>query len=517
MGRPFQDEDFVLVDVLNPETSCGLGSAEAVSLLIRYYDCNDTLLAGESLSVAYQLDNQSPVNETVIIPQNMVAGDTLIYTFNQTINVSAFTTYNLQAWINYSDDLEPLNDTLTNVSISNSFQQNSDFAVVDMPLPRSGCALTTFETVEVSYRFLGCDSLVAGQSIDVNYRLDGQPAVTETVNLGATLYPEDVMVHAFANSIDLSAKDQYTFDVWVNYTGDPESTNDSILNRAIQNPYSIQDKLFTFENRSTTLDSMYFSTTANSKIDFYLGAAVTDTLGLRFTGANALATLPDFPVFNRRDPWSIYPEYSSFACACVDARDWDSVKVSFDLKQTYSRVWRDVTLRDNKGVSSFRVLADGNQIGDTYQALTNDKDRFRSYELNLRDYAKTQFELCLEARNFLAEEYDYFANSEGDNAYVDNLKIFNDGNIGLRENATSIQQIRVFPNPSKGLFTIELELNDKLNTTYSVYTSTGKLVKSASLNLSNGYHQLDLDLNTYPVGMYILELNGESEKLWITK
>lgn len=518
VGKQLQDDDVILVDVLSPQTSCGLGSTEAITVLVRYYDCSDTLFAGDSISFGYQLDNLNSVTQTAILTQDMVAGDTLIFTFNQTADFSAFTDFYLKTWINYSPDQDADNDTIQNTKITNRLQQNSDFAIVDLLSPQSDCELTSAEPIEMSFRFQGCDSLVAGQTIQLYYQLNGQAAVSENLTSNSTIYPGEEITYIFSNSIDLSLNGQYAFNLWVAYPSDPEDANDSIINRSIQNPFNIREKHhYTFEDSNTTLDSLYFSTTSYSNIDFFSDAAVSDTLGLRFTGSNPFPTLGDVPVFNRSNPWSINPEFSSMACACVDARDWDSVLVAFDLKQTYSRLWRIVLGRDQKVVSSFRVLADGNQIGDDFQPITNANDRFRSYLLNLRDYAHTEFQLCLEAKNYLSEEFDPRPNSEGDNAYIDNLIIYNNGNIGLNELSQTNKQWVIYPNPTQGRFTMSFEVENTLSSSYQIYNANSLLLADEKLDLNHGENQVEIDLSSYPTGVYFIKMNGAAKKVLIER
>lgn len=512
VGDHLQDKDMILVDILHPNTSCGLG-IEAPTLLIRYYDCNDTVFSGDSIQVGLFVDNISVSNEWYVIGNQMLAGDTLLLTLNDVVDFSAYKTYNLKAWINYFGDQDPSNDTIFNFEVSNSPQQNGDFAIVDMLSPISGCELSDKEEVKLSFMFQGCDSLVGGQPITIGYSVNGVSA-TQTNILPVTLYPGDITSINFPANLDLSAKGVYDFDFWVNYSGDPESSNDTLYNRALQNPHPVGEHLYTFENESYTMDSLYFVMTADSKADLTSKAAETDSLGLRLTGSNPFSRVEDFLMFNRRNPWSIHPSFSSMACACVDARDWDSVKVSFDLKQTYSISWVQVLGYPEKGVSSFRVTVDGQQIGETFQPITNKNDRFRLREFNLsQDYHHSQFELCLEARNYLAEEFDPSNNSEGDNAYIDNFRIYNDGNVSLAENEKQNLQLNIFPNPTDAKVNMSFDLNEPKATRLEVMNSNGQLIKTLELNLKQGINEFELDLSDYPKGLYIFKVENFIEKV----
>ena len=513
VGDFLQDEDLILVDVVSPATSCGLGANEAVTLLSRYYDCNDTLLAGSIINAGYQLDSQSVVSQQYTLGQDLHPGDTLLLTFNQTVDLSSFATYSLKTWVNYASDLDNSNDTIFETLITNSPQQNSDFAVIDMISPVSGCNLTSTEPIEIKFRFLGCDSLLPGQNIDITYQLDNQAPLTNTLFLNSTIYPEDELSFSFPNPVDLSAKGVYNFSLWVNYAGDTDNSNDSIINRLIQNPYKVKDHYYGFENKRYTMDSLYFFSTSDSRVRFSADAAETDTLGISLSGSNPFENIEDFLVFRRRQPWSINPSFSSKACACVDARDWDSARVSFDLKQTFSRKWLTVLGYVEKGVSSFRVTVDGQQIGETLQPNTNKNDRFRLQEYNLKNYAHSQFELCLEARNYLAPEYDDMPNSEGDQALIDNLRIFNNGNIGLNETINYQPKWDLYPNPTSGNFNLEFQLPSTLTSSWQILNTNGQVLKQGSIKLNSGNHTLALDISELPKGLYLLKIDDKSQHI----
>lgn len=512
VGKRLQDGDLILNQIFNPVSSCGLGSNESVQLLIRYYDCDDTLFAGDSISLGFSLNNNLIINnEFYVLNQNILAGDSLIITLNQTVDLSNFANYSFKAWINHGLDQNQENDTIFEHLVQNSLQQNSDLAIQDLLSPQSGCELTNAENIEVSYQFLGCDSLPANNVLQVNFQVNKGIIISENFTIGQTLFPGDIASYTFSNPIDLSAKGQYKFDVWIDYPNDPDQLNDSILNRNIQNPFPVAEHLFTFENREYTQDSMYFRTSFNSHIDMVSFAADRDTLGLRMTGSNPIAEGKDLLLFSRRNPWDLNPSFSSFACACVDARDWDSVKVSFNLKQTFSNTWIPIIGYSERGVSSLRLTVDGTQIGETFQPITNKNDRFRLKEFNLSaDYNHSQFELCLEARNYLAGEYDFTPNNEGDNAYVDDFRIFNDGNIGIVD-FDAQANFDIYPNPGSGLFHFTNKKTGRIKNQLEVINSKGQLVKVISIKELES--DFVLDLSNFPKGLYFVKLGDTSKKL----
>jgi len=67
----------------------------------------------------------------------------------------------------------------------------------------------------------------------------------------------------------------------------------------------------------------------------------------------------------------------------------------------------------------------------------------------------------------------------------------------------------VYPNPSKGIFTIQSKSNlNKVN----VYSQTGAFVKT--IELQSGEKSIEINLKGLQTGIYLLELQNDSEKSW---
>jgi hypothetical protein len=82
------------------------------------------------------------------------------------------------------------------------------------------------------------------------------------------------------------------------------------------------------------------------------------------------------------------------------------------------------------------------------------------------------------------------------------------GTLGVDD--FSLRSSEIFPNPSKGLFTIETKTTlESIN----VYSQTGVLVKTINLGLGS-LESFEIDLQGLQTGVYLLELQNASEKSW---
>ena len=87
---------------------CNLSNAETIRVQVKNYSA----VTLTNVPVSYKINN-TVVTETI---PTIAAHDTLIYTFNQTADLSLFKTYNLSTWVAYNGDTYPKNDSITNIS-----------------------------------------------------------------------------------------------------------------------------------------------------------------------------------------------------------------------------------------------------------------------------------------------------------------------------------------------------------------------------------------------------------------
>lgn len=74
----------------------------------------------------------------------------------------------------------------------------------------------------------------------------------------------------------------------------------------------------------------------------------------------------------------------------------------------------------------------------------------------------------------------------------------------------TLNATKIYPNPSKGVFTLESKTTlDKIN----VYSQTGVLVKTIEV-ANNSLGNFEVNLQGFQTGVYLLELQNTTEKTW---
>lgn len=102
----------------------------------------------------------------------------------------------------------------------------------------------------------------------------------------------------------------------------------------------------------------------------------------------------------------------------------------------------------------------------------------------------------------------------------DNLNCNNSDTINVTfENCNSINNINddlfvlsIYPNPSKGQFTVESNITQIRQLDMSIMNSTGKLIKRKSITNNTGTFRENIDLSAYSKGIYLIKLSNESNE-----
>ncbi len=105
-------------DIIYPVSDCEIGDAVLPKVEITNYG-TDTLLAGDQLTVGYQLDSDPAVEELLVLDSTFYPDSTIVYTFTTTpMDMSAIATYSLTAYTILAYDDNPGNDSFnTNVTV----------------------------------------------------------------------------------------------------------------------------------------------------------------------------------------------------------------------------------------------------------------------------------------------------------------------------------------------------------------------------------------------------------------
>jgi len=106
--------DIGIIRLVSPTAGnqCALSSATSISILVKNYSST----TATNIPITYAI-NGDTVSETIPL---LNAGDSTVYTFSTTIDMSAFQSYSISGWVHYPGDTYSANDTLATQTLQTS-------------------------------------------------------------------------------------------------------------------------------------------------------------------------------------------------------------------------------------------------------------------------------------------------------------------------------------------------------------------------------------------------------------
>jgi Zn-dependent metalloprotease len=382
-----------------------------------------------------------------------------------------------------------------------------DFQFVEVLTPTdSGCGLGSEEPISIAFRFnpSGCGlTIPAGEELELSYAINGESPIVETIVLDSLLTGGELLTHNFLTPADLSIPMEYSIEYNVSYNGDLISGNNTFTNQELKNPEPIEGaRKLTFEDGNVE-DSIFVALGANANGDITRGARNTGRFGYLMNSSRALRE--DITIFSSEaENYTDNFDFISKLCSCVDLTGWDNAFLNFDLRQTFSPEYDSIFGTDLSFMIAMRATIDGVQVGNQYHPETSNLDPYKSYRINVDEYAGSMFTLCFEGVHYQNDTET--EDGTGDKSQLDNI-FFSQSNVSnVADNRLS--DLSIHPNPTSGNIQIEL---DAIGThTYQVIDMIGQIVESGTW-LSTGLQTLDL--GRFAKGTYMLSITTDNQQV----
>lgn len=171
----------------------------------------------------------------------------------------------------------------------------------------------------------------------------------------------------------------------------------------------------------------------------------------------------------------------------IDAINNTDLYMSFDLKQKFI---------DNPNESLFRIVING-EVLNTF--VSDGNEDFRTYELNLSDYAGEMIRVSMQQLSRTRGNNDI-----EDSAYLDNLTFSNNSLLSVDEQTFST--LKLYPNPVTE--TLYLKNSSHIDS-LTIYNIMGQEVYTKRVNDS----EVSIDFRQFPTAIYFVKLiKDNSEK-----
>lgn len=501
VGYNYSDTTLFITDILSPATDCALGTEEPVTLKLLYNSCSENLPAGTEMEVRIVLDDTTEFTETYVTTEEMESGTPFEITLAQTLDVSATGTHRINAFV-HPEMASDFNDSLKGYTFTNLIYQNTDLHVVDIVSPVSSCFLSAETPITARFTFDICDSIAAGSSLTVGYRIDTD-TIYENIVLDRTVTSGDTIEYTFTTPADFTQSYRNTVRVYALNPGDLDNS-DNAKTRIVYNPKPLnQIESITFDDNS--MKEYYFTekedyaTISTGTLSGYDGGKV-----LNMSGGNAMEYYNDIEFPNPLNWWGANEKMNSRIIFCADATDYAELSVHFDIRQTSGN---DIYLQMLSGYipagtdllqsSMMRVLVDGHQVSQNFSPATSSSDPFRRRGVNLTDYIGGKHTITFEAKCFAGDLYMFTL----DHVYLDNIALVETSGIESYSQITS--DITVYPNPATDHVSILFEnLETASEPEYQIFDLFGR-------NLMNGKimdEETSLNISHLANGIYLLKV-----------
>ncbi len=103
--------DITIGRITNLDNSCQLSATENLDILLRNTG-SDALISGDTIAFTYQVNAGTLTPDTLFLSQDMLPGDSLLFSFTNNVDLSATGSYQFTITADFRKDLVPGNDTL---------------------------------------------------------------------------------------------------------------------------------------------------------------------------------------------------------------------------------------------------------------------------------------------------------------------------------------------------------------------------------------------------------------------
>lgn len=515
VGEVYARNDFQLVNILGPEEiTCGVSNQEFLRVQVSYRDCNTNLPLGTKVPFYYSVNGGSLVYDTLITLVELFPNDTIDFTFSQPIlEFSSPGNYEINVFVDFPNDNISSNNTFRK-SYDRIYAQNVDLGITRITSPVSGCYLGK-EALQIEFEFLGCDSIVGGETINLQMRLDGGAWVSYDYFLDSTLYRGDKIVAALEDSFDLSILKEYYVDAMIMYENDTIQHNNFYPDQLVDNPNALIFRVvMTFEgDEQAARDSFYTHLGAEVQMEIKDSVGFKDTRGIFITGNDGLNKIVDKRIVKptKENIWNTNLDYKAQNCFCADLTMTETARVRFRINQSFSPIYKDIFGTDFEYASAARLKINENQIGPDIISFNTFNNPYLVKNIDISEYTGGQIEICFETSTLTSKENDPYG--LGDFIKLDEIVLIADFTVADEEIDFS-ENINIYPNPAQNSIILTSQSINFENANFKMTSSNGQVFVPNVI--ANSLHKAVVDVNHFNSGIYFLSIESD-EKLIIQK
>lgn len=486
LGR--DTNDLAVTSIIQPQTSTTLGANEAVEIEIK----NVGIDPMSNFDVGFLLNGT--LVDQANISTTLQADETTTYTFGNTIDLSAYEDYTIQAYVNHPDDTNVNNDTLTAI-VSRLYGLD---ASLSLNAVSSTCNSTEIVTATITN--LGFDVIT---SADIIVSVDGN--VVETINWTGSIASGASVEEAITiNSLNGGAN-----NISIEFANLNNGTDENPSNNTA--------------NVVIILDNNSVEFTLNLLTDNYPTETtweVTDEDGNVVASGGpysdeATLEVETFCVSNDACyTFTIYDSYGDGICCGpwtgngnYNMEDQDGT-IIFSSNGEFEDSESQIFCADGTGcslTSTFTIVDDSDNGNGSILVMASGGTE--PYMYSIDGGATFQSEPLFE--NLTGGDYDVLIQDDEDCTYSETVTVMT--TTSLNDLAYNDYSFIIRPNPSDGYFNIELSIEGYNNPSlyFEIIDAKGAIVHSRRMGSYDGVFLAPVSLIKYPAGAYFVKVRGE--------
>ncbi|MCB0803451.1 MAG: T9SS type A sorting domain-containing protein [Flavobacteriales bacterium] len=371
----------------------------------------------------------------------------------------------------------------------------NDVGVLSVVSPKSKCGLGVADTVKIAIKNFGSSS---ASNFPVSYRVNG--GAFANGNFTGTIQPGDTAIYTFMTTANFSAPGSYSIDAVTAMVGDANILNDTLRNATVINTLVLAPITIDFNNLTSGQFGAFTNGWTGTSTSTFRWQSQSGATSSSNTGPSGDASGSGLYVYTEASS-GVAGDIAWLTSPCVELNTTIIPAMIYKYHMFGATIDRlNIQIDNGSGFVTIDSI-----IGQQQTALT---DPWIADTIDLSAYkngnqASIRFEV-IRGSSFTGD------------VSIDDVQLYDKSNNVL-ETANQLNGITVYPNPSNGVFNINIP-SDSKNLRLEVTDISGKVVQEAFINkASNSIYKLDL--SKLSKGIYLMKVSdnnySKSEKLII--
>ena len=488
--------------VVTPQNSSDLSDSEVLEVEIKNLGAQDIT---EAFQIGYQLEDGPIISEEINTP--ILSDQTLRHSFAETLDLAEIGVYNLKVFTSAQLDEILLNDTLSTVIIK---YPELDAAVSRIGTPSTG---------------------ICGTEGTIDFRLDNLGTVNLTsVNVEILLNGTQVDAFVHTTNLDFQSNEIITRDIEGFIDGDNQ------VEIRVQNPNNSSDQVADNNIAVGTLGAMTSGVTVTLDLlpDFYVNETSWALIDMN---GNTIAEVEDIPT--ELAETHILTDFCLEENTCYtyfiqDAAfdgltSFDQEDGNYEILDAEGNILVSILEFDFGGLETNMFCTDGDPCQLHVSVTTLDATDMSngSMLIEIEGGRGTEFSYSLDGVAFQDENLFFELPAGNYDLHVRDMhgcEIIESVTIG---GSTSVEQLdenvtaKIYPNPTDGLFSIELTGYNSQSSYFDVfvYDASGKTIQKSAISKFGDDYRGMVTLHNHSAGNYFikLQLDDDSHLMQVKK